>query len=221
MAKITGNRLLFVSILIVAFYWFSATLAPHPYVTISNNILLFVASGFGLWRYREKTADIVFRGERVRDENGGYGGYLAVYGIFLVFLGSFYSALYSSTWIYMGEPREWVGSSYAQFGRFLTVCGFASMAASPDITKKGFVLPDQLWAIVLVLIALFSAGFYLGTSVDNRSVINASCPAGWVLGSSNKIYHTKESPYLSLVKPSICFQDEDTAIGNGFRKWKG
>lgn len=217
MAKIASNRLLFVSLCILAFYWVTASLTPNPYLSIANNILLFVASGFGLWRYREKTADIVFRGDRVINEDGGgYGGYLAVYGIFLVFMGSFYSAIYSSVWIFMDQPQAWIGTSYAQFGRFLTICGFACMAFSPDLTREGFVLPGKLWAILLVLAALFAAGFYLGTSVDARSMRPAGCPDGWVLGTSRKTYHTPQSPYRELVRPRVCFATEQDAIENGY-----
>lgn len=220
MAKITSNRLLIYSVGILAFYWITASLTPNPYLSITNNVLLFTASGFGLWRYRRKTMDIVLKGERVEDADGGYGGYLAIYGIFLVFMGSFYSAIYSSTWIYMGEPQSWIGSAYAQFGRFLTVCGFVCMASSPDITREGFILPERLWAIVLVLIALFSAGFYLGTSIDARAVRPSGCPEGWIMGTSRKTYHTPLSPYRELVRPRVCFATEQDAIENGYNPVK-
>lgn len=220
--KKTSNRLLLISIVILAFYWITASVTPNPYLSISNNVLLFTASGFGLWRYRKKTMDILFKGER-SDEitGGGYGGYLAIYGIFLVFMGSFYGAIYSSTWIYMGEPQDWIGTSYAQFGRFLTVCGFVCMASSPDITREGFILPERLWAIVLILVVLFSVGFYLGTKVDAKETVSAPiCPAGSIIGTGKKTYHTSASPYLMLISPRWCFSSEQEAIDNGFRRWK-
>lgn len=217
MAKIASNRLLIVSAFVLIFYWVTASFTPNPYLSIANNVLLFTASGFGLWRYREKTMDILFKGERIEDSDGGYGGYLAIYGIFLVFMGAFYGALYSSLWIYMGQPQDWIGSSYSQFGRFLTVCGFVCMASSPDITREGFILPDKLWAIIVVLIALFSAGFYLGTRVEDRSVLKPSCPEGWVMGTSRKTYHTEHSPYIKLVNPRVCFATPQEAEANGYR----
>lgn len=220
MAKIASNRLLVISILVLATYWITASLTPNPYLAIANNILLFMASGFGLWRYREKTSDILFKGERTEERDGGYGGYLAIYGIFLVFMGSFYGAIYSSVWIYMQQPQDWIGSSYAQFGRFMTVCGFVCMASSPDITREGFVLPDRLWAIALILLALFSAGFYLGTQTETKRVTSPSCPEGWVMGTSRKTYHTEDSPYIKLVNPRVCFSSEEDARKNGYRPTK-
>ncbi len=221
MAKITSNRLLVVSVAILAVYWITASFTPNPYLSIANNVLLFTASGFGLWRYREKTMDILLKGERVEDADGGYGGYLAVYGIFLVFMGAFYGALYSSLWIYMSQPQSWIGTSYAQFGRFLSVCGFVCMASSPDITREGFILPDKLWAIVAILIALFSAGFYLGTRVDSQAMVRPSCPEGWVIGTAKKTYHTEDSPYWRLLAPRACFDTAAEAEAQGYRPAKG
>lgn len=218
MIKIASNRLLLVSIIVVLVYWATASLTPNPYLSIANNILLFFVSGIGLWRYREKTADILFRQDRGDSPDRGYGGYLAIYGIFLVFMGSFYGAIYSSTWIFMGEPQSWIGSSYAQFGRFLSVCGFACMAFSPDLTKEGFILPDRLWATVLVVISLLAAGFYVGTKVDTREIVNvATCPSGSILGTSRKTYHTMDSPYRAMVTPRFCFRTVAAAEAAGFR----
>lgn len=221
MAKITSNRLLLISVFALLVYWGTSSILPNPYLTIANNALLFTASGFGLWRYREKTFDILLRGERVPEGEKGYGGYLAVYGIFLVFMGSFYGALYSSVWIYMGQPPHWLGTSYAQFGRFLTVCGFVCMASSPDITREGFVLPERLWAVAIVLVALFSAGFYLGTKSDERSSAVPGCPQGWVVGTARKTYHTDDSPYRKLISPRICFATVEDAEKAGFRPPRG
>lgn len=217
MAKIVSNRLLAISILVVCFYWLTASLVPNPYLTVANNTLLFVASAFGLYRYREKTFDILFEGERVHDTDKGYGGYLAVYGIFLVFLGSFYGAVYSSVWIYMGQPTEWIGTSFSQFGRFLTIGGFVCMAFSPDITKEGFILPDKMWAIIVAMLLLFGLGIWIGTRVESREISGfPSCPRGAVIGTGNKTYHTAESRYRMLVVPRKCFTSEGEAQKAGY-----
>lgn len=218
MIKIASNRLLLVSIIVLVFYWATASLTPNPYLSIANNILLFFVSGMGLWRYRETVSSILFRGDRGDSPDRGYGSYLAIYGIFLVFLGSFYGAIFSSTWIFMGEPQSWLGTSYSQFGRFLTVCGFGCMAFSPDLTKDGFILPDKLWATILVIIALLAAGFYVGTKVDTReSVSVATCPDGSVLGTARKTYHTIDSPYRNMVFPRFCFRTVEEAEAKGYR----
>lgn len=224
MAKIVSNRLLAISILVVCTYWLTASLIPNPYLTLSNNALLFTASTFGLYRYREKTADILFKGERVHDAEKGYGGYLAVYGIFLVFLGSFYGTLYSSFWIYMGQPIEWLGTSFSQFGRFLTICGFGCMAFSPDITREGFILPDRLWAIIIAMLLVLCAGIWIGTKVESSEfkVVNVAynmpvCRSDEpIVGTRSKKYHPPDSRYVRLVVPHRCFSSEGEAQRAGF-----
>jgi len=219
-AKIVSNRLLAISLLMLCLYWLAGSIVPHPYLTILNNIFLFTVSSIGLWRYRETVSDILFRGERVHDAERGYGGYLAVYGIFLVFLGSFYGAIYSSIWIWNGEPKLWMGTSFAQFGRFLTVCGFGCMAFSPDITKEGFILPDRLWAIVFGMLLLFAAGIWVGTRVDStelRLSAAPSCRDGEIIGTGKKTYHMPDSRYRYIVVPRKCFGSEDEAKKSGYR----
>lgn len=219
MAKIVSNRLLAISILLFIMYWLTATIVPHPYLSIVNSAFLFTVSSIGLWRYRETVYDIIFREERVNDAERGYGGYLAVYGIFLVFLGSFYGAIYTLVWIYYGEPKLWIGTSYAQFGRFLTVCGFGCMAFSPDITKEGFILPDRLWAIIIGLILLFGAGIWLGTRVESREFASLpTCPAESIVGTGHKTYHMPDSRYRYIVVPRKCFNSEDEAKAAGYRR---
>lgn len=220
MGKIVSNRLLAISILMLCLYWLTASLIPHPYLSITNNTFLFVVSSVGLWRYRQTVSDILFRQERVEGEKG-YGGYLAVYGIFLVFLGSFYGAIFSTVWIYSGQPITWLGSAYAQFGRFLTICGFGCMAFSPDITREGFILPDRLWAIILVMLLLFGAGIWVGTRVESKEIsylIGAPvCPKGMdIIGTSRKTYHLPESRYRALIVPRKCFRTETEAKAAGY-----
>lgn len=222
MEKIANNRLLAISILTLIVYWVTASFIPHPYLSIVNNSLLFIASGFGLYRYRKKTFGIVFNKERIEDAQEGYGGYLAVYGIFLVFLGSFYGALYSSTWIYSGQPIEWIGTSYSQFGRFVTICGFACMAFSPDITRDGFILPDRLWAIIIIMVLLFCAGIWIGTKVESSELRVVSVASNMpicrepIIGTRSKTYHTVESRYRQLVVPHRCFSTEGEAQRAGY-----
>lgn len=223
MAKIASNRLLIISFLMLCLYWVTASIVPHPYLSISNNTFLFMASSVGLWRYRKTVTDILFREERSEDDRG-YGGYLAVYGIFLVFLGSFYGALYSSIWIYYGQPLDWIGTSYAQFGRFLTICGFGCMAFSPDITREGFILPDRLWAIIIAMLLVLCAGIWIGTKVESSEfkVVNVAhnmpvCRSDEpIVGTRSKKYHPPDSRYVRLVVPHRCFATETDAKAAGY-----
>lgn len=230
MAAISRNQLLLGTIIVLAFYWVAGAFTPDPYLSSAVSLLLLIVGVITMARYSPDTWAIVIKGKRSPDERG-HGSHLAIYGIWLLAAGSCYSGAYGLTWVSAGQPLDWIGTTFSNFGRFLLMSGFALVCASPNVTKEGIKLPGNTW--VYVLLAMMAAAcFWAGTqfrnpvyretwispALFNRPRCGDERP---IWGTSRHIYHTPLSPYRDLVVPKYCFRSEAEARGAGFSppKW--
>lgn len=219
MARITGNRLLLLSVLGFAAYWIVGLASPKPYIASVASLMLLILSGLTLWRYAPTTARILFFGQR-SDDNGAEGSHLAVYGIFLVAMGLHYSAWYRLVWLYFGTPMEWTNSAYSSAGISTAAVGLCLLYFSPDVSRTEMKTPNTIWLVMMVAAGLLFA-FFLGTksAVDETTrlaMMGDGCPV--VASPNSRKYHDASSPYRAMVKNPICFPTAAAADAAGFKR---
>ena len=224
------NYLLVASMVGVAAYWIGAPFISNPYLSILCSMLLMIGATLVLIQYAPDAYRVVVKRWRSNDPGGrGQGSHLAIFGIFIIAFGSVFAGVYALWWAASGQPGSWIGSAAANFGRACHAIGFVLMQVSPNVTRTGIRFTRSWIVIAIGATILILIGFWIGVSVriveastSERSWApfhsnGAMCPIGSVWGSSNRIYHTVDSPYRRLVIPRRCFINEAQARREGFR----
>jgi hypothetical protein len=229
MGALRNNRLLIVSVVVVAFYWLIGPALPSPYLAGVLSLLLLIAGTLTLAQYIAPTYEILFHQKRSEDERGR-GSHLAIYGIFLFSFGSVWAGGFGVLWNMAGQPPDWLGTAMSNFGRLCHIAGFFLMQVSPDVTKEGIELRGRWWLVTIGSIVLVGIGFWLGVQLRTfeasyawrelhvGAVDRPACPddrAVW--GSSSKVYHTQDSPYRAQIIPVRCFATKEEAERAGFK----
>jgi len=105
---------------------------------------------------------------------------------------------------------------------------------APDVGADATEAKTGIWRSIALFIGGALAGFVIAISFGadgivemskastpirlvNRAICKSSEPI-WV--SSNRIYHTLDSPYRVSLTPKWCFANEQDAISAGYRKFK-
>lgn len=166
MHNLKNNRLLLVTLGLLALYWTVTPFVSNPFLSSFFSLLLLIFSTLTVAQYSVETWRILFMGLRSADELGrGRGSHLAIYGVFLLGLGSMMSGAYGLWWNVNGQPLSWIGSPASQFGRSMQVVGFILMQAAPEVTQQGLEIKKTWMAIVLGCAILIGIGFWLGLQV--------------------------------------------------------
>lgn len=161
MRNIRDNRLLLVSLGLLVAYWVFAPMLPKPYVSSVMSLLSLLAGVLTFSRYVEQTYWIVWHGDRSAE-----GGHWAIYGAFLISVGTIWSGGYSLLWVYFGQPEAWTASAFSSFGRGLVAIGFWLMAFSPDASRIIAGYPVGFYRMLFMLASVLIA-FIAGTHFSN------------------------------------------------------
>lgn len=94
-------------------------------------------------------------------------GQLAVLGITVIALGSFYSGVFGILWAVNGYPKAWVGTAISSYGKALNVFGYGLLYVSPGASVKGIKRPN-LWVIIGAVFLVAGMAFYMGTQFPEK-----------------------------------------------------
>lgn len=186
-----------------------------PLFSFLISCFLIAFSLLTLGRYASQTWNIVWNRER-----GELGGYLAIFGVFLLSVGSLYTGIWNIAWLSYGQPMDWTATFHSAFGRFSMGCGFTLMFVSPVVTRERLRLIPSVWtaaAMAGVALLMFYLGTKYGTVADITSHIVA-CPSQTpVKGSATGIYHVPGGRSYARTTPNACFATADEAVVAGYR----
>lgn len=161
-----ARALLVYSLAYLLLYWSAMPAAPVPIGSIVISYLLVVFGGLVVIRYFGTTYEIVILGRKMSDARH-LNSHLAVYGVFLLALGSVISGCYQIAWNTAGQPAAWIGSATSAFGRSVTAIGFWLMLISPDLDLVRSRLPSRVTWIAGFVVAMLLA-FFLGQSMPSN-----------------------------------------------------
>jgi hypothetical protein len=192
-------------------------LLPEKYSQYAGYALVLGAGVAALSRwYRE--AFYNFREGKTGANFLVVGTFALIFGVFahrVIVVGS---ATFPNWWIF--EDDMLIRGAVWYLGGALLLLFFA-----PDV-GGGRLPPRSFYTLASgIAIGSFMMGFSvaMGLSNANLSVKTGNsdlpiCPDNrTVWGSSNKVYHTLESPYRGMVVPVRCFKDEEEARRKGYR----
>lgn len=157
MKALFKNRLLLISLVLIAAYWTIAPLIERPAVRNTMSLLSLISGGLMFHRYAYMAYCVLI----LQDRNDK-GAHYAVLGAAISSVGVIWAGLFSILWIYFKQPPEWTATATSSFGSGLIAVGFWLMTISPDSPKIGFGYPIGFARIVLAVFALVLA-FVAGT----------------------------------------------------------
>lgn len=211
----TNNPLLVRSLAVLAGYWLFGWLIPGQMLSTIVSGLLLLFGGVTMGRYARDTWRVVVEGKRGESD----GSHLAIFGVFLLAVGSVYSGVFSLTWLWMGQPLDWLSTAFSRFGSFSMACGFVLMFFSPEVTRRGIrLLPN--WWLVLIAALVCACMFYFGMRYANHEdeILLPTCPSQTPIKvSATGIYHMPGGRSYMRTTPRACFATADEAVSRGFR----
>jgi len=162
--RFLGNHLLSISLALVTIYWMLASVIPNPHVSRAASLMVTISATAMTGRYLRDVYRILF--ERLRsDAEGGENAHLAVYGAFLVSLGTMWWGIYRLIFAYYGSPVSWLGNSFSGFGPAVVACGFILLFYSPDSIGPGIMVRTWFWQVTALIIALMAAFLLCQSSI--------------------------------------------------------
>lgn len=211
-----NNPLLIRSLAVLAGYWTFGAFVPGEMLSTIVSGLLLLFGGVTAARYSKDTWRVVVQGKR---GEGGDGAHYAIFGVFLLALGSVYSGFFNWAWLLSGQPVEWLSTVYSRFGAFSMVCGFALMFFSPEVARRGIrLLPN--WYVVFFAALICGSMFWFGMryASQDAAIMYPTCPAQTpIKGSASGIYHMPGGRSYSVTRPRACFATAEEAVSRGFR----
>lgn len=158
MKALFKNRLLLISLGLLAFYWTVAPMIDRPYVRNTMSLLSLLAGVLMLNRYAYAAYCVL-----VLQDRNDKGAHYAILGASTASIGIIWSGIFSILWVYFGQPKEWTATATSSFGSGLIAIGFWLMTISPDTPRIGFGYPIGFGRVVLAVFALVLA-FIAGTN---------------------------------------------------------
>jgi len=155
------------SVFATAAFWLLGAVLPKPMLSSAASLLILLCGGFVLFRYAPAAYQILFEGRR-SERPGEEGSHYAIYGITLLAAGAVYQGLFGLFWIYMEQPQEILGGALSSAGRAMMALGFWLMFISPAESGPKPRLPNTIWLVVLIFLAIVLA-FFLGTQIGDKS----------------------------------------------------
>jgi len=221
--RASDNRVLQASILAPAFYWSLGAFVEPPQMSNTAALLQIIAGLFVMRRYAPQSYEIVILGKR-STEKGAEGSHLAIYGCFLLALGSVWGGGYSLLYHFMDQPQSWIGTTASGFGRALQAAGFWLVLMSPDVIMKQVKLSSQIWTVALIGIVAavaFTLGSWragdipapYGVARDDWPVCTEKAPVK--ISQAGK-YHPPSSRHYNVTKPVRCLASIGAAQAAGY-----
>lgn len=207
-------------------YWIGGYLLPKGWLSaiISGTLLVFGAIVFLSW-LPDAYQSVRGRRGKVRGEH------YALLGVTLLSAGFMYAGVFGLAWSFNGQPAEWLGTLYSNFGRLLQAGGLLMLAFSPGVPRDANG-PWKWFHLAFGAIGVAIVAFMLGTqwAGDDRDEAFAPhiygqsyprCPIDRpVKGNKTdrgKIYHEPSSIDYHRTIAERCFVDVASARGAGYR----
>lgn len=161
--------------------------------------------------------------------SGIVGSDFIIVSLFSVCLATFVQRAWVHIITISNRPDWLVDSAMTIFVPWFVAWAVSLALVAPDIgDSKG------IWKSLAIFAAGSMAGFVIAWAFSHNEIAVSSvkvwphlanrpvCPDhSGVIVSSNGVYHKPDSPYVSMIVPRYCFQDEKEAQSHGYRAPKG